>query len=100
MRRIYLDLEEDGNPSNSGSGSGNNTTDVDFPSAGKYKVSITPSGTNQFNRICFGCDALSGLDHEKQPDIIFWGDVQWSSMQSAYQPCSNLTLSTGEIRDA
>lgn len=91
--------EEDGNPSNSGSGNGNNTTDIDFPSAGKYKVSITPAGTNQFNRICFGCDPLAGLDREKLLDIISWGDVQWSSMQSAYQLCSNLTLTATDSPD-
>lgn len=91
--------EEDGNPSNSGSGSGNNTTDIDFPSSGKYKVTITPAGTNQFSRICFGCDPVTGGDREKLIDITAWGDVQWSSMIDAYRYCSNLTLTAADTPD-
>lgn len=91
--------EEDGNPSNSGSGSGNNTTDIDFPSIGKYKVSITPSGTDKFNRICFVCNSAEGGDAQKLVDIISWGDVHWSSMAAAYQQCSNLTLTATDLPD-
>lgn len=65
--------EEVGNPSNNGSGTGNNTTDINFPAAGTYQVSMIPSGVSPFNQIHFGeynlANYYTGGDWDKLLDI-------------------------------
>lgn len=93
--------EEVGNASNSGSGSGNNTTDIEFPSAGTYQVSMIPAGITPFHQIMFDetVNFNLGGDREKLLDIKQWGDVQWTSLEKAYTSCYNLTLTASDIPD-
>lgn len=78
--------EEVDNPSNSGT-INNLTGDVtvDFPSAGIYQVYIT----GDFPRIFFGS---SSTDDQKILSVEQWGDIEWISMDRAFQKCSLLEV--------
>lgn len=89
---------EVGNPANTGSGAsaalsggGQTYTNITFPSAGTYQLTITPSGLTPFNRIWWSISP-TGNDRQKILDVVQWGDVAWSSMDGAYAGCTNLTL--------
>lgn len=81
-----ISWEEVGNPGNSGvepSGQTGNYT-ITFPSPGTYKVNIT----GDFPRIYFNYSA----DREKILTVEQWGDITWTSMEDAFNGCSNLTV--------
>lgn len=87
--------EEVDNSDNNGSGSGNTSTDITFPSTGKYRVEITPVGTLSFNRITFNNEG----DRLKLMEIEQWGDVEWSGMEDAFYGCENLNISATDAPD-
>ncbi|ACT92999.1 BspA family leucine-rich repeat surface protein [Dyadobacter fermentans] len=86
--------EEVGNPANNGTATGSGTQVLSFPSPGTYQVSISP-GSGTFSRIAF---ANSG-DRNKLLEIKQWGDIRWTSMENAFQGCTNLTISATDAPD-
>ncbi|MEM7551502.1 MAG: BspA family leucine-rich repeat surface protein [Bacteroidota bacterium] len=62
-----------------------------FPAPGTYTVSITGS----FPRIFFN----NGGDRQKILTVEQWGSISWSSMNSAFFGCSNLTVPTTDSPD-
>lgn len=60
-----------------------------YDSAGVYTVRIT----GDFPQIFFNF----GGDREKLLTIEQWGDIQWSSMQDAFEGCSNLNITNPDI---
>jgi len=90
-----ISWEEVGNPGNSGSATGNNTTIVTFPTPGTYNVSITPGG-GSFSRINFN----NSGDRRKILWIHQWGDIAWSpDMNYAYYGCDNLNIDANDLLD-
>jgi len=83
-----------GNPSIKGTATGNNTTTITFPSQGNYRISITP-GSGSFSQIRFN----SSGDRLKILSIVQWGTIPWSSMESAFSGCSNLTGAATDAPD-
>ncbi|HSI78696.1 MAG TPA: BspA family leucine-rich repeat surface protein, partial [Lunatimonas sp.] len=86
--------EEVGNPANQGTATGNNLTTITFPSAGTYRVSISP-GAGTFHRIFFS----NGGDRLKLLSIDQWGSIAWSNMDSAFYGCANLVYNATDIPD-
>lgn len=83
--------EQAGNPSINGTGSSTGNTTITFPSASTYRLYMIPTGTTPFNVIRFtGSFGIS--DRLKILAVEQWGDVVWTSMNSAYSSCSNLTV--------
>ncbi|MCF8238170.1 MAG: BspA family leucine-rich repeat surface protein [Saprospiraceae bacterium] len=89
-----ISWEEVGNPGNNGSAIGNNTTVVNFPSPGTYKISIAP-GVGTFYRIKFN----NGGDKNKIQTVDQWGEILWISMASAFYGCANLTCEATDMPD-
>lgn len=86
--------EEVGNPANQGSATGNGVTTVTFPSAGTYRVSISP-GAGTFHRILFN----NSGDRLKLLSIDQWGSIAWSNMSSAFDGCANMNYNATDIPD-
>ena len=84
--------EEVGNASNNGDEL-NNTGDltITLPSAGTYRVEIS----GDFPRIYFN----NRGDKEKIIDIEQWGEIEWTTMNSAFNGASNLTYSATDAPD-
>jgi len=61
--------------------------------SGVYVLEITPKFTNGFNRIKFS----NGGDKDKMLDIKQWGDVAWSSFESAFFGCSNMLTTATDV---
>lgn len=79
------------NASNNGTAVGDGTTLVTFPSAGTYEVSITG-----------GLTAMhfdGGSDREKILSIEQWGNIQWLTMESAFERCENLVINATDAPD-
>ncbi|MGM0580778.1 MAG: BspA family leucine-rich repeat surface protein [Bacteroidota bacterium] len=87
----YIEWEEVGNETNEGSLSGSNSQTITFPNEGTYRVKIY----DDFNRILFD----SGGDGKKILEIEQWGDIQWTSFESAFANCINLTSSATDEPD-
>ena len=66
---------------------------ITFETNSEYNLFVEPTGVNPFHRIRFN----NGGDRLKILDIFQWGDVIWSSMDSAYYGCSNLDISATDI---
>jgi surface protein len=66
----------------------------DYVIPGIYTISIS----GDFPRIYFNSSA-EGQDTSKIIDIIQWGDIEWSSMHSAFFGCRNLTGSFTDSPD-
>jgi surface protein len=60
---------------------------ITLPSSGVYVLEVIPKEVNGFNRIAFD----NGGDKLKITDIKQWGGVVWSSFDSAFYGCENLT---------
>ena len=73
--------------------SGTTTIDFNGNGAGTYRIKMTPSGANPFNRINFA----NTDDKEKILNIEQWGKVSWNSLEEAYYGASNLTISATDI---
>jgi surface protein len=54
--------------------------------AGTYELRVFPAATNGFNRIQFN----NGGDRLKLLEIRNWGEVVWTTMDSAFRGCVNL----------
>ncbi|GEM_PF-1170813 len=63
----------------------------DFGVAGTYTIAIR----GDFNKIYFNNEG----DTAKIIDIVQWGDIEWSSMNSAFFGCSNLNISAVDAPD-
>lgn len=63
--------------------------------AGTYELKVYPVGTTPFHRIMFA----NGGDKSKLLEIQQWGDVEWSTMQSAYMGCNNLDVKATDAPD-
>jgi surface protein len=59
---------------------------ITLPAAGTYRIAIRPTGAVPFHRIVAETGSLPKLLTIEQ-----WGNVVWSSMESAYIGCANLT---------
>lgn len=86
--------EEIGNPANNGTAIGTNNHTLTFPSPGTYQVSITP-GSGTFTRISFA----SLIDYRKLLEVRQWGDIQWTSMESAYLGCYDVKITATDAPD-
>ena len=70
-----------------------------YGAAGTYTIRIKDNrgdGTG-FNRIWF--DSLSGGDRDKILSVDQWGTAKWSSMNSAFRDCTNLTITASDAPD-
>jgi|GEM_PF-3134464 len=83
--------EEVGNPSNNSSLIGNNYTTITFPSNGVYKISVD----NHLKR--FEGDATS--QGEFLQEVKQWGNIQWTTMNSAFKNCINLQITATDVPD-
>jgi surface protein len=59
---------------------------ITLPSAGIYVLEVNAKKVNGFNRIRFS----NGGDKLKITDIKQWGNIIWSSFNSAFRGCSNM----------
>lgn len=75
-------------PGLQGTGIGNDEITIVFPQAGTYRVKMTPTGTTPFHRIAF----YNTGDRLKLKKIEQWGDVLWSSFDSAYEGVEDLSV--------
>lgn len=62
-----------------------------YSSKGIYTVEIT--GT--FQRICFGCESSDNA--KKLKTIEQWGNLDWSTMSSAFRNCSEMTYNATDV---
>jgi len=63
-----------------------------YGSAGIYTVKIT----GDFPRIYFNG---ANYDAEKLLSVESWGDIKWTSMEKAFDGCSNLVVNTTDVPD-
>ena len=68
------------------SGTFMNAQTITFPAAGVYRIAIKPVGATPFHRIAFNSD-----EADKLLTIQQWGNTAWSSFETAYSGCRNLT---------
>ena len=61
---------------------------ITLPSSGVYVLEIKAKASNGFNRIAFN----GGGDKLKITDIKQWGEVAWSSFNSAFWGCQNMLV--------
>jgi len=81
---------EVGVPANNGSLAGiTGSTTVTFPTAGIYRVEISGS----FPRIFFS----GGGDRNKILSVEQWGNIAWTSMNSAFRGCQNLVINATDV---
>jgi len=85
--------EEVGNTSNTDTLTGTDDVTVTFPSPGLYRVKIS----GDFTRIHFGGD--SGGDADKIELVTQWGDIEWSTMEAAFENASNLKVDADDTPD-
>ena len=64
---------------------------LEWASAGTHWVRIT----GDFPRIYFN----NQLDRQKLLEVSNWGDIEWSSMDSAFQGCSNFNITATAVPD-
>jgi len=65
-----------------------NEETITLPSNGNYILEVTPKETNGFNKIRFN----NGGDKLKITDIKQWGNIVWSSFNSAFFGCENMLV--------
>ncbi len=83
---------EVGVPANNGTLAGiTGSTTITFPVAGTYRVEISGS----FPRIFFS----GGGDRNKILSVEQWGNIAWTSMNSAFRGCQNLVLNATDSPD-
>jgi surface protein len=70
-----------------------NQETITLPSSGIYVLEVKSKEVNGFNRINF---AQTG-DRLKITDIKQWGDVVWSSFDSAFYGCSNMLVTATDV---
>jgi surface protein len=72
----------------------NNDTIHTYSQAGTYTIKIS----GDFPRIYFGTQE-NGYDPQKILSIQSWGDIKWTTMQSAFYYCSNLISTAVDTPD-
>ena len=83
--------EEVGNESNSGTAEGNGFTTLTFPNAGTYRIEIS-GALSQIN-FSFSEDQLKILQVER------WGNIEWSTFNSAFSRAENLIITADDAPD-
>lgn len=73
----------------SGSGTGNGITTITFPTVGNYRVKMTPTGASPFHAIQF---KNHEGDSEKITKLTQWGNILWSTMESAFAGTEKLEV--------
>ena len=63
--------------------------------AGTYILEVTPKETNGFSKVAYA----NGGDRKKLTKHIQWGDVVWSSFDSIFWGCSNISFEYTDIPD-
>ena len=63
--------------------------------AGTYILEVTPKETNGFSKVAYA----NGGDRKKLTKHIKWGDVVWSSFDSIFWGCSNISFEYTDIPD-
>ncbi|TVQ44345.1 MAG: BspA family leucine-rich repeat surface protein, partial [Saprospirales bacterium] len=86
-----IEWEEIDNPVNSGSLIGSQNQLVSFPGPGIYRVSIS----GDFQSIQFNNEG----DRLKLLSIEQWGDIKWTTMESAFMGCNNMELNATDTPD-
>ncbi len=66
-----------------------------YETAGTYIVSIT----GLFPRFISTETFNENVDSNKLIDVLQWGDIAWTSMESAFRECINMTISAIDIPD-
>ena len=79
-----------GAASGSGTFSGSTLTITNLPANATIDLSIDPVN---FQRIIIGY----GTDRQRLTEIKQWGTVAWSSMERAFEGCSNMALTTTDV---
>ena len=64
-----------------------------YDQSGTYQVSIS----GNFSAMKFGSYDI--VDRHKISEINQWGDIEWSSFDSAFLACTNMTISATDIPD-
>jgi len=91
-----IDWEEVDNPDNSGNELGTGEHTVTFPAPGTYRVSIS----GDFQRISFKGETFHDYgDAKKILSIEQWGDIEWTSMESAFFRAANLNITADDAPD-
>ncbi|MDI6402329.1 BspA family leucine-rich repeat surface protein [Balneolaceae bacterium ANBcel3] len=91
-----IDWEELDDPDNSGNETGSGTHTITFPAPGTYRVSIS----GDFYSISFkGEDFHDYGDAKKILSIEQWGDIAWTSMESAFFRAANLNITADDAPD-
>jgi surface protein len=60
---------------------------------GTYILEVTPKAANGFNRIQFDNKG----DHDKILDTKNWGNIVWSTFNSAFNGCINMTVTATDV---
>ena len=68
---------------------------ISFPSSGIYQVEIS----GDFPNIFFYGSESSNSDHQKLVSVEQWGDIAWTSMENAFNGCSNLVINATDEPD-
>ncbi|MCS4051272.1 surface protein [Salinibacter ruber] len=90
--------EEVGNTSNTDTLTATDAVTITFPSPGLYRIKISGG----FTRIHLGRDSFrgdAGEDANKVVQVSQWGDIQWATMEEAFQFASNLDISASDVPD-
>jgi surface protein len=66
---------------------------ITLPSSGVYNLEVKSKNLNGFNKIRFN----NGGDKLKITDIKQWGEVAWSSFNSAFFGCSNMLTTVTDV---
>jgi surface protein len=70
-----------------------NQETITLPSSGIYVLEVSAKEVNGFNRIAFN----DGGDKLKITDIKQWGDVVWSTFNSAFNNCDNMLVTATDV---
>jgi hypothetical protein len=62
---------------------------ITLPESGIFEIEVVPKEVNGFNRLRFATD--SNNKKGRVLEVINWGYVQWSSMESMFSFCRDLT---------
>ena len=86
--------EELGNTSNTDTLTATDVVTVNFPNPGLYRIKIS----GDFTRIHFG-NRDSGGDADKIVRVSQWGNIQWQTMEEAFENTSSIELAADDTPD-
>jgi surface protein len=87
--------EEVGNTSNTDTLTATDEVTITFPDPGIYRVKIS----GNFTRIHFGQYGSFEGDSRNIIKVSQWGNIQWSTMEEAFEGASNLELAANDTPD-